>query len=113
MSTSFVTTHVLDSSAGAPATGIAVVLEARQADAWAQVGRGTTDDDGRIGDLGPEALASGTYRLTFAVGDYYASRGTASFYPEITVTFQLDAEQRHYHVPILLSPFAYTTYRGS
>ena len=111
--TSFLTTHVLDSSVGAPAVGVAVVLEVADARGWTRVATGTTDDDGRLTDLGPEQLPSGTYRLSFAVGDHYAARGVETFYPEITVTCRIDEDQAHYHVPILLSPFAYSTYRGS
>lgn len=111
--TSFITTHVLDSSVGKPAAGIAVTLERSGDDGWEVVASGTTDADGRIGDLGPESLPSGSYRLTFAVGAYYESAGTETFYPEVTVACRIDSEQRHYHVPILLSPFAYSTYRGS
>lgn len=111
--TSFITTHVLDAARGEPAVGVAVALESRQGGEWTAVGSGSTDADGRVRDLGPEHLESGVYRLTFAVGDYFAARGTDSFYPEVTVTCRIDAEQAHYHVPILLSPFAYSTYRGS
>lgn len=111
--TSFITTHVLDAARGAPAAGVAVVLEKAADGGWEPVGSGVTDDDGRVRDLGPDQLPSGTYRLTFAVGDYFAASGTESFYPEVAVTCRIDAEQAHYHVPILLSPFAYSTYRGS
>jgi 5-hydroxyisourate hydrolase len=111
--TSHLTTHVLDAAAGAPAAGVAVVLDVRGEGGWTPVATGITDDDGRISDLGPERLASGTYRLTFAVGDYQAARGVDSFYPEVTVICRIDATETHYHVPILLSPFAYSTYRGS
>lgn len=111
--TSFLTTHVLDAGRGVPAAGVAVTLEGRSGEQWSAVGSGTTDQDGRIADLGPEALESGDYRLTFAVGDYFAAQGTDTFYPEVTVTCRVDSEQDHYHVPILLSPFAYSTYRGS
>lgn len=111
--TSFITTHVLDAARGAPAAGVAVVLEKAADGGWEPVGSGVTDDDGRVRDLGPERLPSGTYRLTFAVGDYFAASNTESFYPEVVVTCRIDAEQAHYHVPILLSPFAYSTYRGS
>ena len=111
--TSFITTHVLDSSVGAPAVGVAVVLEVADQQGWTLVAAGTTDGDGRIADLGPEQLPSGTYRLTFAVGDHYAARGIETFYPEITVSCRIEETQRHYHVPVLLSPFAYSTYRGS
>lgn len=111
--TSHLTTHVLDASAGRPAAGIDVLLEHKSETGWAEIATGTTNDDGRIGQLGPERLASGTYRLTFAVADYFAVTGTPTFYPEVTVTFAVDSGQKHYHVPVLLSPFAYSTYRGS
>jgi 5-hydroxyisourate hydrolase len=110
---SFVTTHVLDSALGVPAQGVAVVLAAHDGDGWTEVATGTTDTDGRISTLGPASLPSGTYRLTFAVGDYFAAQGTAAFYPEVSVTCRIESEQAHYHVPLLLSPFAYSTYRGS
>ena len=111
--TSHLTTHVLDASAGHPAAGITVLLEHRAETGWREVATGTTNADGRIADLGPERLGTGTYRLTFAVADYFATTGTPTFYPEITVTFAVDEGQQHYHVPLLLSPFAYSTYRGS
>lgn len=85
----------------------------RQGGDWEHVASGTTNDDGRIGDLGPEALASGTYRITFDTGAYFARTNTATFYPEVTITFVIDEDEKHYHVPILLSPFAFSTYRGS
>lgn len=109
---SFITTHVLDSATGRPAAGVDVVLEALDGD-WSEVATGTTNEDGRIGDLGPEALASGTYRITFDTGSYFAKTDTATFYPEVTITFVIDENEKHYHVPILLSPFAFSTYRGS
>lgn len=109
---SFITTHVLDSATGRPAAGVDVLLEQRDGD-WVEVARGTTNDDGRIGDLGPESLPSGTYRITFDTGAYFAHTNTETFYPEVTITFVVDAQEEHYHVPILLSPFAFSTYRGS
>lgn len=110
--TSHLSTHVLDATAGGPAAGIDVILERRQGAGWVHVASGTTDADGRIGDLGPEQLPPDTYRLSFAVATYFAARDTASFYPEITVTFEVEGAD-HYHVPLLLSPYAYSTYRGS
>lgn len=105
-----VSTHVLDATAGVPATDLDVVLERRGPDgAWAAADRGATDPDGRLRFSG--AVAPGTYRLTFATGSYFVARGIESFYPEVTVTFTTSAG--HYHVPLLLSPFAYSTYRGS
>lgn len=109
---SFITTHVLDSVAGRPAAGIDVVLERMDSD-WSPVASGTTNDDGRIGDLGPETLPSGTYRITFDTGGYFAKTNTPTFYPQVTITFEIDENEKHYHVPILLSPFAFSTYRGS
>lgn len=112
---SFITTHVLDNAAGLPAGGIAVELRGVGSDGEAGpvIASGVTDQDGRIGDLGPEELETGTYRLRFAVGDYFASRGQETFFPEVTVSFAAEADAGHYHVPLLLSPFAYSTYRGS
>ncbi len=108
---STITTHVLDTSLGRPAAGIRVELEY----GGALIGSGVTNADGRVRDLLPEgaALSEGVYRLTFAVGDYFAKASRASFYPEVVVTFRLGGAEEHYHVPLLLSPFGYTTYRGS
>lgn len=111
--TSHLSTHVLDAAAGHPAAGIAVLLERKDGAGWTELAAGTTDSDGRIADIGPERLTSGTYRLTFAVADYFAATGTPTFYPEVTVAFAVDSSEQHYHVPVLLSPFAYATYRGS
>lgn len=102
------TTHILDATAGVPAAGVAVVLTS---DDGVELARGVTDDDGRLG-LGPEALEPGDYALAFATGAYFRSRGVETFYPRATVSFTV-ADRPHYHVPLLLSPFAYSTYRGS
>jgi len=106
-----ITTHILDTARGCPASGVEVVLHAEDG---SELGRGTTDDDGRIGDLRPAGsrLSPGTYRLRFEVGPYLESRG-AGFYPLIDVTFRVADPAEHYHVPLLLSPFGYSTYRGS
>ncbi len=125
---SAISTHVLDTAAGHPAAGIRVRLE-RVASAGEQVAAeveqiaaASTDADGRIAGLGPEVIAPGTYRLIFETGSYLAqqhgsgrdgdSAGEAPFFPEVTITFAV-AEGGHYHVPLLLSPFGYSTYRGS
>jgi len=108
-----VTTHVLDAVLGAPAVGLAVGLSARVGDGLRPIAAGVTDHDGRCSTLGPDRLEEGVYRLVFGTGPYFAERGTESFYPEITVDFLVRAGRSHYHVPILLSPFAYSTYRGS
>lgn len=105
---SHITTHILDSVTGSPATGVEVVL----ADIDGPViARGTTDDDGRLA-LGPATLETGDYTLSFATGLYFAATGRETFYPSVTVTFTV-ADRPHYHVPLLLSPFGYSTYRGS
>ena len=106
-------THVLDATAGRPAAGMPVRLERRGPDGWTPAGAGQTDDDGRLRLGSDQGLEPGVYRLTFATGEYFESRGTASFYPEVTVTFEMTGHAGHYHVPLLLSPFAYSTYRGS
>lgn len=104
---STLSTHVLDAVRGAPASGIAVsVYRAEE-----YLDSGTTDADGRIAALGA-GLEPGDYRLVFDTGGYFAERDVETFYPEVSITFRI-GEQRHYHVPLLLSPFAFSTYRGS
>lgn len=107
-STPHLTTHILDATAGTPAVGVAIVLEGADGN---EIAHGTTDADGRLG-LGPGVLAPGEYTLTFATGPYFAARGAATFYPSVTIRFAI-ADAPHYHVPLLLSPFGYSTYRGS
>ena len=113
MTVSQITTHVLDAVKGRPAAGVPVELLQRTGDAWASIGTAVTDDDGRAKKLGPETIPNGEYRLRFDTGAYFAATQTDTFYPEIQLTFLVAEEGRHYHVPILLSPFAYSTYRGS
>lgn len=111
---SHVTTHVLDTTLGRPAQGVPVTFEAQETNgAWAVVARGTTNSDGRIGDLGPDQLAAGVYRVTFDTAAYFGATGQKGFFPEVTVTFELADPDSHYHVPLLLSPFSFSTYRGS
>ncbi len=107
------TTHILDAVTGRPAAGVAVVLEHRGSQGWDPVAQGRTDGDGRVGALGPDELDAGTYRVTFAVGAYFAEQGQPAFYPEVTISFTVDEPDAHYHVPLLLSPYAFSTYRGS
>ena len=102
------TTHVLDATAGTPAAGIAVTLSHLDG---ATIDSAATDADGRL-SLGPDVLADGDYALTFVTGAYFRSRGIASFHPVATIAFTVSGEA-HLHVPLLLSPFAYSTYRGS
>ena len=113
MSVSHITTHILDTALGKPAAGVAVELYARDGEAWFQIASGTTDADGRVKDLGPERLQSGNYQLRFDTGAYFAGINSDTFFPEVSLTFAVQASQEHYHVPLLLSPFAYSTYRGS
>ena len=112
MSVSHITTHVLDTGAGRPAAGVAVVLYRNDGVSWRELASSATDADGRAKDLGPEQLDPGHYRLSFGTGDYYAGLGTATFFPEVDLVFEVTGSE-HYHVPLLLSPFAYSTYRGS
>jgi 5-hydroxyisourate hydrolase len=105
-----ITTHVLDTARGRPAADVPVVLERAVDSGWEPVGRGTTDADGRASELLTSAPADGRYRLTFDTGAYL---GGAGFYPEVSVTFTVARGEEHYHVPLLLSPFGYSTYRGS
>jgi 5-hydroxyisourate hydrolase len=110
-----ITTHVLDTAAGAPARGVPISLEQQSSTGWAPLGHGETDADGRLRTLLPAGhpLAPGVYRLTFDVGAYQRARGTGGFYPRVTVEFEVQDGAQHYHVPLLLSPFGYSTYRGS
>lgn len=111
---SAITTHVLDLSTGRPAAGMAVKLELRGADGWTMLAERHTDADGRVRDfLPPGALAASVYRLTFDTGAYFAARGVATFLPEAAVTFAVLDAAMHHHVPLLLSPFGFSTYRGS
>lgn len=108
---STVSTHVLDTSLGKPAAGIRVTLRHDTS----LIGSGETDDDGRVRDLlaSDSALAEGDYTLTFAVADYFAATKRNAFYGDITINFRIGSASEHYHVPLLLSPFGYSTYRGS
>ena len=108
-----VTTHVLDTARGCPAAGVTVTLSRLDADVSTTLGVGETDADGRCGDLAPPRLEPGTYRLRFDTAAYFAASGQVGFFPEVAVTFSLTDPGQHHHVPLLLSPFAYSTYRGS
>lgn len=109
-----VTTQVLDTSRGTPAADIPVTLEVYDGEAWSALGNGTTDMDGNVADLCNSAdLAAGTYRLTFDTDVYYAQEGEESFFPFIRIVFRVTDESEPHHVPLLLSPFGYTTYRGA
>lgn len=114
---SAITTHVLDTALGRPAAGIPVRLERRRGAAgdWEAVGRGVTDNDGRLRGLYPDSLplAAGVYRITFETHAYFASLDVTAFYPEVVVVFETQPGETHYHVPLLIGPFGFTTYRGT
>lgn len=103
-------THVLDTVSGRPAQGVRVTLHDGEGE---QLASGTTDSDGRIGDLAGAALATGDYRLVFDTGTWFTDNGIQGFYPEVIISFRNDGNAGHLHVPLLLSPYAYSTYRGS
>lgn len=110
-----VSTHVLDTSIGRPAVAVSVALQRQDTGAWIDISRNVTNADGRAASLTPpaEELPAGTYRLTFGVGDYFARRGVESFYGTVTIEFIVRDAGSHYHVPLLVSPYGYSTYRGS
>ena len=112
---SHITTHVLDLSLGQPAANVAVILEVQSPGGnWAEAARGATDTDGRLRDwVEAKALPAGTYRLTFDTRAYFSARKIASLYPQVVIVFEVRDAQEHYHIPLLLSPFGYSTYRGS
>lgn len=113
---SAITTHVLDTARGRPAAGVPVRLEQRgRSGQWQPVGRGDTDEDGRLRDLYPAdvPLTAGVYRITFQTHGYFESLGVDAFYPEVVVVFETAPGETHYHVPLLIGPFGFTTYRGT
>lgn len=102
-----ITTHVLDTAQGRPAGGVPVRLEVREQAGWTLVGEGQTDVDGRLKTLTRGAVRAGSYRLTFD------TRSRSAFFPAVSIEFEIEDAGAHYHVPLLISPFAYSTYRGS
>ena len=110
-----VTTHVLDTARGVPAEGIAVQLSVQRDDGWKAMACGVTNQDGRIVGLLPDerVLAAGRYRMSFELEAYFAAQEQALFYPRADIEFIIDGDGQHYHIPLLLSPFGYSTYRGS
>jgi len=107
-------THVLDLVAGGPAQGVPVRLDHLDGTTWVRLAQGQTDADGRLPGLLPaEAPQQGTFRLCFDTGSWFARTQTVAFYPEVPIVFRIDAPGAHYHVPLLLGPFGYSTYRGS
>ena len=104
-----ISTHVLDTSVGRPAPGVAVELSQEDR----VIASGVTDADGRLMTLGPDRLEPGSYRLRFATADFFRRAGRETFYPSITIDFSVGAPEEHLHVPLLISPFGFSTYRGS
>lgn len=108
-----ITTHVLDTARGRPAAGIPVSLHLQSDESWRELGRGVTNEDGRITDLlGESKPQPGKYRLSFETGEYLSAAGKP-FFPEVEIVFEIHDSNQHYHVPLLLSPYGYSTYRGS
>lgn len=112
---SSITIHVLDTALGRAAAGVPVSLDIRAGEEWNNLARGETNGDGRIAALlAPNhKLARGTYRLTFDTSTYFKSQQGPVFYPLVQVTFEIADPTQHYHIPLLLSPYGYSTYRGS
>lgn len=112
---STISTHVLDTAGGRPAAGLHITLETATTEGWDHLGATSTDDDGRAPDLLREdqTVQPGVHRLVFDTGTWFAEKGVASFYPKVTVTFEITDTNDHHHVPLLLSPYGYSTYRGS
>jgi 5-hydroxyisourate hydrolase len=107
--------HVLNLETGVPSSGINVTLERHVGDTWQSLAQGTTNEQGRIAELYPAntSLQKGEYRVVFKTGDYYKKTGHDSFFPEIPVIFEVKQTDQHYHIPLLLSPYGFSTYRGS
>lgn len=109
-----ITTHVLDTAIGRPARGVPVHLELQDGTTWRELGAGATDDDGRLRTLTPAGpVAPGRYRIAFDTGAYFKTQGVVGFFPVVEIQFEILDGTAHYHVPLLLSPFGYSTYRGS
>jgi 5-hydroxyisourate hydrolase len=110
-----ITTHVLDTARGRPGVGVPVSLERFSDGEWKEVGRAQTDEDGRAKQLlhPHQVLKLGTYRLSFDLAAWFAAQGVEAFFPSATIVFLVRDAGQHYHVPLLLSPYGYSTYRGS
>lgn len=108
-----ISTHILDLALGRPATGVTVRLERQEDGAWKELSRSATDADGRIQSALPSPLSAGRYRFRFETGAYFRSQGANCFHPYIEITFEIADPAQNYHVPLLISPYSYSTYRGS
>lgn len=107
--------HVLNLENGLPSADVKVTLEAQQNEKWVELNSKSTNENGRITDLYPEGktLQKGVYKVTFQTGDWFKSKNQRSFFPEVPVVFVIDGTVDHYHIPLLISPYGYSTYRGS
>ena len=109
-----ITTHILDTHLGKPAQDVPIQLRALKKGSFVDIASGRTDDDGRITNLLPAGpIDPGIYQMRFDTEAYHSGLGIQGFYPEVVVTFEIKSSDEHYHIPLLLSPFAYSTYRGS
>ena len=108
-----ISTHILDTSKGKPARGVTVSLELHDGATWRRIGEGVTNDDGRVKPLLDTIPKEGTYRIRFEVGPYFKDQQQDCFFPSVTIDFSVRSVKEHYHVPLLLNPFGYSTYRGS
>jgi 5-hydroxyisourate hydrolase len=112
---SAITTHILDTARGLPAVNVRIQLRRREGETWIVLANGITNADGRERELLPEVepVPTGEYQLVFEVGEYFAALGQAAFFPRVEITFVVQDPAAHYHVPLLLSPYGFSTYRGS
>ena len=110
-----ITTHILDTTLGLPAQNVPITLFSQDGDSWKEVNAGVTNADGRLPDLlaDDKKLAAGVYRMHFATGVYFKANNEAGFYPYVDIVFEIDASGTHYHIPLLLTAYGYSTYRGS
>lgn len=113
MTRSKITSHILDTEIGRPASGVNISLEIFNDGVWANIGSGTTDNDGRVIDWLTSDIKEGRYKISFEVEDYFKSQRRESFYPHVSIEFYLKNTNEHYHVPLLLNAHGYSTYRGS
>jgi len=108
-----ITTHILDTSKGKPAEGVTIILYSANNDTWKEIARGITNSDGRIADLLKNGLLQhGVYKMRFETKEYFDKKQVATFYPHVDIVFDITTDE-HYHIPLLLNPFGYSTYRGS
>lgn len=108
-----ISTHILDTTKGKPARGVTVWLDLHEGQNWRRVGEGVTNEDGRVKPLLDTIPKEGTYRIHFQVAEYFQQQKTEAFFPSVTIEFVVKSVKEHYHVPLLLNPFGYSTYRGS